>query len=95
MKNNEIKNEINEIKKLKNKIKPQDVKYETNKYVFDFQQFETISSFGDSICNFKINIIEAEMKQTNLLKIIINFSNKSRSRTKKEKDKIQRSSINS
>ena len=28
-----------------------DLKYETNKDVFDFQQFQTIRSFGDSTFN--------------------------------------------
>ena len=88
MKNDEIKNEIDEIRKLENKMKRKDLKFETNRYIFDFQQFETIRSFGDCIYNGKINIKEAEMKQTDLLENIINF-NKSRPRTKKEKDKKQ------
>ena len=88
MKKHEIKNEIGEIKKLENKMKRKDLKFETNRYIFDFQQFETIRSFGDSIYNGKINIKEAEMKQTDLLENIINFK-KSRPRTKKEKDKKQ------
>ena len=89
MRNDEIKDEIYEIKSWKNKIKQKDLKYETNKYVFDFQRFATIRSFGESIYNGKIKIDEAEMKQTNLLENIMNFSNKSRPRSKKEKDKKQ------
>ena len=87
MRNDKIKNEIYEIKKWKNKIKRKDLKYETNKYVFDFQQFETIRSFGDSIYNGKSNIDEAEMKQTNLLENIMGFSNKSRPRTRNNRIK--------
>ena len=36
---------------MENKIKHKDLKYETNIYIyiFDFQQFETMRSFGDSI----------------------------------------------
>ena len=56
MRTNKIKNEIDEIKKWKEIIKRKDFKYESNKYRFDFQQFETIRSFGDSIYNGKINI---------------------------------------
>ena len=89
MKNVEIKNEIDDIKKFEKKIKRKDLKFETNRYIFDFQQFETIRSFGDSIYNGKVNIKEAEIKQTNLLENIINFSNKSRSKTNKQKDKKQ------
>ena len=42
-KHNEIKNEIDELKKWENEIKRKDLKYETNKkYTYDFQKFETI-----------------------------------------------------
>ena len=39
MRTNEIKNEIDEIKKWEEKIKRKDLKYVTNKYRFDFQEF--------------------------------------------------------
>ena len=39
------------------------------KYIYDFQQYETIRSFGDNIYTGKINIDEAEIDQSNLLKI--------------------------
>ena len=41
MKNNEIWNEIDEIKKWEEKIKRKELKYETKKYIHDFQIFET------------------------------------------------------
>ena len=41
MKNNEIWNEIDEIEKREEKIKRKDLKYETKKYIYDFQIFET------------------------------------------------------
>ena len=44
LKNSEIRNELNEIKKLEERIDRNDLKYETNKYVYNFQQFETIRS---------------------------------------------------
>ena len=87
MRNDEIKNEVYEIKKWENKIRRKDLKYEANKYVFDFQRFKTTRSLGESIYNGKINIDESEMKQTNLLENIMDFSNKSRPRSKKEKHK--------
>ena len=59
MKTDEIKNEIDEIRIWDGKIKPKDLKYKANKYLYDFQQFETIRSFGDSIYTGKINIDEA------------------------------------
>ena len=53
---NEIKNEIDEIRKWEEKSKRKDLKYKTNKYLYDFQQFETTRSFGHSIYTYKINI---------------------------------------
>ena len=47
------------LKKWENRINRKDLKFETNRYIFDFQQYETISSFDDSICNGKICIKEA------------------------------------
>ena len=78
MSTNEIKNEINETKKWEEKIKRKDLTYETSKYIFDFQQFQTIRSFGDSIYNDKINIREAKMKQVILIVNILDLRNKSR-----------------
>ena len=43
-------------------------------------------SFGESIYTRKANIVEAEEGQSNLLKNIVEFSNKSRPRTTKSKD---------
>ena len=78
MRTNEIKNEINETKKWEEKIKRKVLTYETSKYIFDFQQLQTIRSFGDSIYNDEINIREAKMKQVILLVNILDFRNKSR-----------------
>ena len=76
MRADEIKNEINDIKKWENKIKWKDLKYKTNRYKFDFQQFEILRSFGDSIYNGKVRIDEAEMEKTNLIENIVNVSKK-------------------
>ena len=51
----------------KEKIERKDFKKTPNKYVYDFQQFEIIRSFGDSIYTGKINIDEVERDQSNLL----------------------------
>ena len=47
----------------------------------DFQQFERIRSFGDSIYTGKFNIDETEMDQTNLLEKMVKFNSKSRPKT--------------
>ena len=87
MKTNEIKTYIDKIKKQEEKIKRKDFKYKTNKYFSDFQQFETIRSFGDSIYTFKINIDKAEMDQSSLLENMVKFNNKSKPKTKEGKAK--------
>ena len=90
MRNNEIKNERHKIKKLEEIIRRKDLKYETKKHMYDFQQYETIRSFGDNIYTGKINIDEAEMDQSNLFKNIVEFNNKFRPRTTEGKDQKKR-----
>ena len=76
MRINEIKNKIDGIKKGEVKIEQKDLKYKTNKYINNFQQFETMRSFCDSIYTGKINIDEAERDQSNLLENMVKFNNK-------------------
>ena len=87
MRTNEVKHEICEITKWEQKIKREDLKYETKNYTYDFQQYERIRSFGDNNYTVKINIEEAEMNQSNLFKNMVEFNNKSRTRTIEGKDK--------
>ena len=49
MKNNEIKNETDEIRKWRGKGQRGNLKYEAVIYKFDFQQYETIKSCDESI----------------------------------------------
>ena len=86
MKTNEIKNEIDKIRKWEEKIKQKKFKYETKKYIYDFQQYETIRSFGDSIYTCKSNVVEAEEDHSNLLKNTAEINDKSRPRLKEAKD---------
>ena len=89
MKTNKIKNEIDEVRIWEEKTKRKDFKYKANKYLYSFQQFETIRSFSDSIYTGKTNKNEGEMDQGNLLENIGNFANKSKPKTKEGKDKKQ------
>ena len=56
------------------------------KYICDFQQNETIRSFGKNIYTRKAKIFESEEDQSNLLQNIIEFNNKSRPRTTEGKN---------
>ena len=70
-----INNELYDLKKWQVKIKRKDSKYRTNNNnTYDFQQYDTIRSFGDNIYPDKINVDEAEMDQTNLLENILEFN---------------------
>ena len=53
--------------KLKNwKKELINLKYETNKYIYEFQQFQMIKHFRDCIFTGKITINEADKKQCDL-----------------------------
>ena len=65
MRTNEIKDEIDEIKKWDKKINRKDWKYDIKKYVYGIQQFESVRSFGDSIFSNEIVMVEAEEDQSN------------------------------
>ena len=52
----ELKMKQLKLKTWENKIKRKGLKYETNKYIYDFQQFETIRSFGNSVYTGKVEI---------------------------------------
>ena len=62
----EIKTEIDEIKKLGTKNKQKDLKHKAGKYKYDFQQYETIRFFGESIHSGKGSVHKVDMNQTNL-----------------------------
>ena len=57
------------------------------KYIYGFQQYEAIRFFDDNVYTGKINRDEAEIGQSNLLKNIVEFTNKSRPGTIEGKDK--------
>ena len=76
-----------EIKRWEEKIKRQNLKYLIKKQTYDFQQYETIRYFDESIYASKNNIDEVEIDQSNLLKNIVEFYNKSRPRTLETKNK--------
>ena len=73
MSTDEIKNEIDEFRKWEEKIERKDLKYKTNKFLYNFQQFETIRSFGDWMKLRRIKLI--------CLENIVKFNNKSKPKT--------------
>ena len=73
--------------KLKSGTEKVTEKLETNKYIHDLRLYETIKSFGESICTWKINVAKAEENQGSQIKNIVEFNNKSRPISKECKDK--------
>ena len=65
------------------------IKYnmEHNKCRYDFKQYETIRSFGESVYTGKSFIVEAEEYQNNLIKNMVEYNNKSRPKNKEGKVK--------
>ena len=72
---------------MKEKIKGKDLKYETKKYIYDFQQYETIRSVGESIYTRKASIGEAEEGQSNLLKNVVEINDRSKPKLKEGMEK--------
>ena len=90
MRNTKIKYKIDNIKKFEKKNSKRirkDLINKANKFKYDFHQYETIRSFGESIYTGKINIDIAEIDQTNLLENMVNFNNKSGLKNKEGKAK--------
>ena len=61
LQNKEIQYEINQIKKVEEKVQRKDLICETNKHTYHFYQFETVRSFGDSIFSSKIKATQEMM----------------------------------
>ena len=59
--------------------------YEINEYTFNFKKLETIRSFWDSIFSDRTTLFEVDKQQINLLKNVLETSNRVRPRVKAEK----------
>ena len=90
MRNYKIKSGFGEITK-RERNKGNDLKYEIIKYIYDFQPFETIRSFGEDIICGKIAISKTEEGQNNLLDNIVEFNNRTKNGKKgiEKRKKIQ------
>ena len=79
------------IKKWEEKIIRKDLVYKANKYKYDFQQYETIRSFGASISSCKISVDKADINQNSLLDSLKDFDSGSRPKATKFKNKKRNS----
>ena len=83
--NKEAKNEIEEIQKMKKILKREDLLYQRDKYVYNFQQFETIRSFAKTIFAGKITLDNADKDQSDLLNDFIDFKKETKLRNTEKK----------
>ena len=65
MRNNEIKTELDEIIGWEINQRS-NLKYETNKRIYELQQLKTIRTFCENVINGKITISEADEAEINL-----------------------------
>ena len=68
----EAKNELNKIKGIEEKVDSEKVVYRTNKYKYDFTNFQTLNTFGREIYSSKITLKEGDDNQSSLLVEIMN-----------------------
>ena len=76
-----LKMKYMKLKNRKRKLNEKILNINQKNYTYDFQQYERIRSFGESIYNLKASIVETEEDQSNLLENIVKLINKSRPRT--------------
>ena len=91
IRNDEIKNEIDDLKTQKEKIKQKDLIQRANKCKHDIQTYETIIFFGENVYTGKITIDEAKEEQSTLLEHMVEFTNKSSQKTIEVKEKNKNS----
>ena len=84
---NEIKNELDEITGWGEPFNKINIKYETNKRLYDFQQLKAIKYIGESLTGGKIITKEVDEDQSNLTENTVEFNNKSRPSAEEEKIK--------
>ena len=86
----EIKNELNKIIEYEKNVNGDKMIYYSSREPFDFRIFKTIRSLGDDIYSSKIRINKADQEQSDLVKYILNFNNKTRPKNKDDKKKQKR-----
>ena len=83
--NYKAKKELDKINKIEQSIDREILVYKTNEYTYNFENFQTIKTFGKDIYDAAITLEEANDYQTDLLVKIMNFRKKSKPRSPEEK----------
>ena len=81
-------NKIERIKEIEKMVKGGDLSYETRKYVYNFQQFETMRSSAKNNFAGKINLNYADKEQSNSSIEILEFNDNTKPKeTQRKKQK--------
>ena len=83
--NDEAKKELDKIKEIEKNVDREKLVYETSEYIYSFENFQTIKTFGRDVYEGKITMEEADEHQTNLLVEIMNFRKNSKPRSQEKK----------
>ena len=79
--------EIDKIKEIENAIDREKLIYKSNRYTYEFRNFQKIRTFGEGIYEGEITFGEADEDQSNLLNSIRDFKNKTRPQNNRKKNK--------
>ena len=83
--NDETIKELDKIKETEKNIDREKLVYKTNKYTYNFKNFQTIKSLGKFIYDDTITLKEADDYQSDLLTKIMNFNKKTKPKNLEKK----------
>ena len=92
--NDEAKKELDKIKEIEKTVDREKLIYRGSKYTYNFENFQTIKTFGENIYDGTITLKEAKDYQNDLLVESLNFKKKTKpkstEKTKKTKKKTRK-----
>ena len=83
--NDEAKKELDKMSEIEKNVDREKLVYKTNINIYDFQNFQTIRTFGRDIYNGEISLEEANEDQETLLDEIVYFNKKTKPRNERKK----------
>ena len=81
--NDQVKEEINKIKKIKENVDREKLIYKASENIYDFRNFKTVRTLGEDIYEGKITLKEADEEQSDLLYEIKYFNERTKPKSNK------------
>ena len=85
--NDEAKKELDKIKEIEKTVDREKLIYRGSKYTYNFENFQTIKTFGENIYDGTITLKEAKDYQNDLLVESLNFKKKTKPKSTEKKKK--------